>query len=172
MSDLQWHAVSELETSMGIKVENPLETYCSACTMEMYNWKIIMFILNCTSCTRLHICFYSGNCSDSDEITGCKTRVKCFCRCSSICQRPPLCWVKQYWSLCFPSSLSLKGSCQTVWGLLEHPKHGEANWLQPYAFFIYSCFSSCNHQTHCTPLSFKKLLCCFNLSTPLSALFW
>lgn len=81
MSGLQQHAVSELETSMGIKVENPLETYCSACTI---NWKIIMFFVNGTSCSRLHLWFYSGNCSDSGEITGCKMRVKYICKCYSV----------------------------------------------------------------------------------------
>lgn len=85
MSGLQQHAVSELETSMGINVENPLETYCSACTI---NWKIIMFFVNRTSCATLHLCFYSGNCSDSGEITGCKTRVKC--KCSSVLEASPV----------------------------------------------------------------------------------
>lgn len=80
MSDLQWHAVRGLETSMGIKVENPQETYCRARTI---NWKIIMLIVNCISHTRPHHCFYSLSCSDC-EMAGCKTRVKCFCSCCTL----------------------------------------------------------------------------------------
>lgn len=46
--------VREQETSMGIKVENPRKTHCSARTIK---WKIIMLIVNCTSRTRPIVVF-------------------------------------------------------------------------------------------------------------------